>query len=58
MIRGGRVMYLTWAVPHFILQMTTLDHLAAATGTVLVVALGLAIAFPAKLLRLITVTEP
>jgi hypothetical protein len=50
--RTALVMYLTWAVPHFLVHLTMLEHLAPATATVLVVALGLAIALPAALLTL------
>jgi hypothetical protein len=50
--RTALVMYLTWAVPHFFLHLTMLDHLAPATATLLMVALGLAIALSAGLLAL------
>jgi hypothetical protein len=52
LIRTALVMYLVWAVPHFFVHLTMLDHLAPATATLLVVALGLAIALPAGLLLL------
>jgi hypothetical protein len=52
LIRTALVMYLVWAVPHFLVHLTMLDHLAPATATLLVVALGLAIALPAGLLVL------
>nr|ARU08060.1 hypothetical protein [uncultured bacterium] len=51
------IMYLTWAIPHFFVHLTMLDHLTPTTGTLLMVALGLAIALPAALLTL-TVREP
>lgn len=44
------VMYLTWAVPHFVVHLTMLDHLAPATGAMLITALGFTIALPAALL--------
>lgn len=43
-------MYLTWAVPHFVVHLTMLDHLAPSTGALLITALGIAIALPAALL--------
>ncbi|GAB3434306.1 hypothetical protein [Actinophytocola sediminis] len=52
MTRTALVMYLTWTVPHFLVHLTMLDHLAPATGALLMVALGLAIALPACLLGL------
>ena len=52
MTRTALVMYLTWAVPHFLIHLTMLDHLAPSTATLLMVALGLAIAMPAGLLVL------
>ena len=55
--RTALVMYLTWAVPHFFVHLTMLDHLAPSTATLLMVALGLAIALPAALLVL-TAREP
>lgn len=45
-------MYLTWAVPHFVVHLTMLDHLAPSTGAMLITALGFAIALPAALLVL------
>lgn len=45
-------MYLTWAVPHCIVHLTMLDHLAPSTGALLITALGFAIALPATLLVL------
>jgi hypothetical protein len=57
MTRTALVMYLTWAVPHFFVHLTMLDHLAPSTATLLMVALGLAIALPAGLLVL-TAREP
>jgi hypothetical protein len=50
--RAALVMYLTWAVPHFLVHLSMLDHLAPSTATVLMLALGLAIALPAALLTL------
>jgi hypothetical protein len=50
--RTALVMYLTWAVPHFLVHLSMLDHLAPSTATVLMLALGLAIALPATLLTL------
>ncbi|MEV6233335.1 hypothetical protein AB0L88_36265 [Saccharopolyspora shandongensis] len=55
--RTALVMYLTWAVPHFFVHLTMLDHLAPSTAALLMVALGLAIALPAGLLAL-TEREP
>ncbi|GLY69326.1 hypothetical protein [Amycolatopsis taiwanensis] len=55
--RTALVMYLTWVVPHFFIHLTMLDHLAPSTATLLMVALGLAIALPAGLLTL-TGREP
>ena len=59
--RTALVMYLTWAVSHFFVHLTMLDmmldHLGPSTVTLLMVALGLAIALPAVLLVL-TVREP
>ncbi|MEV0053088.1 hypothetical protein AB0H34_21590 [Saccharopolyspora shandongensis] len=55
--RTALVMYLTWAVPHFFVHLTMLDHLAPSTTALLMVALGLAIALPAGLLAL-TEREP
>ncbi len=52
MTRTALVMYLTWTVPHFFVHLTMLDHLAPSTATLLMVALGLAIALPAGLLVL------
>ena len=52
MTRTALVMYLTWAVPHFFVHLTMLDHLAPSTATLLMVALGLAIALSAGLLAL------
>lgn len=46
------VMYLTWAVPHFVVHLTMLDHLAPSTAVLLMTALGLAIAVAAALLAL------
>jgi hypothetical protein len=43
-------MYLTWAVPHFVVHLTMLDHLAPSTGAVLITALGVAVALSAALL--------
>jgi hypothetical protein len=43
-------MYLTWAVPHFVVHLTMLDHLAPSTGAVLITALGVAVALSAGLL--------
>jgi hypothetical protein len=57
MTRTALVMYLTWAVPHFFVHLTMLDHLTPSTATLLIVALGLAIALPAGLLVL-TEREP
>ena len=45
-------MYLTWAVSHFVVHLTMLDHLAPSTGGLLITALGFAIALPAALLVL------
>ncbi|WP_211261358.1 hypothetical protein [Pseudonocardia acaciae] len=45
-------MYLTWAVPHFVIHLTMLDHLSPSTGALLMTALGLAIALPTALLAL------
>ncbi|MFB9831522.1 hypothetical protein [Actinoallomurus acaciae] len=45
-------MYLTWAVPHFVVHLTMLDHLASSTGAMLITALVLAIALAAALLVL------
>ncbi|MEU6267744.1 hypothetical protein [Saccharopolyspora shandongensis] len=55
--RTALVMYLTWAVPHFFVHLTMLEHLAPSTAALLMVALGLAIALPAGLLAL-TEREP
>ena len=52
MTRTALVMYLAWAVPHFIVHLTMLDHLSQPTAALLTVALGLAIALPAGLLLL------
>lgn len=52
MTRTALVMYLTWTVPHFFVHLAMLDHLAPSTATLLMVALGLAIALPAGLLVL------
>jgi hypothetical protein len=41
-----------WLIPHFFIHLTMLDHLTPTTGTLLVVALGLAIALPVALLVL------
>lgn len=56
-VRRGRTlmvvalaMYLTWAVPHFIVHLTMLDHLAPSTGAVLITALGAAVVLSAGLL--------
>ena len=43
-------MYLTWAVPHFIVHLTMLDHIAPSTGVVLIIALGVAVILSAGLL--------
>lgn len=58
-VRGGRTltvvalsMYLMWAIPHFIIHVTMLDHLSAATGAMLLTGLGIAIALAAGLLVL------
>ncbi|WBB65218.1 hypothetical protein [Micromonospora sp. WMMD812] len=45
-------MYLTWAVPHCVVHVTILDHLAPSTGVLLITALGFTIALPAALLVL------
>lgn len=45
-------MYLTWAVPHFVIHLTMLGHLSPSTGALLMTALGLAIALPTALLAL------
>lgn len=52
MTRTALVMYLVWAVPHFLVHLTMLDHLAPSTAAMLMVALGLAIAVSAGLLVL------
>ncbi|WP_328609438.1 hypothetical protein OG943_10025 [Amycolatopsis sp. NBC_00345] len=50
--RTALIMYLTWVIPHFFILLTMLDHLTPTTGTLLMVALGLAIALPVALLVL------
>jgi hypothetical protein len=57
LIRTALVMYLVWAVPHFFVHLTMLDHLAPSTATLLMVALSLATALPAGLLVLATRSE-
>lgn len=52
MTRTALVMYLVWAVPHFLVHLTMLDHLSQPTAALLTVALGLATALPAGLLAL------
>lgn len=49
-VRTALVMYLVWAVPHFFIHLTMLDHLPAATGVLLLILLGAAIVIPAALL--------
>ncbi|MDX1887708.1 hypothetical protein [Mycolicibacterium sp. 120270] len=49
-VRTALVMYLVWAVPHFFIHVTMLDHLPAATGVLLLILLGAAIVIPAVLL--------
>ncbi|MFI5717175.1 hypothetical protein [Nocardia sp. NPDC051750] len=50
--RTALVMYLTWSVPHFLVHLTMLDHLAPATAALLMVALAGAIALSTALLVL------
>lgn len=45
-------MYLTWAVPHFVIHLMMLHHLAPMTGALLLTALGLAVTLSAALLVL------
>lgn len=49
-VRTALVMYLVWAIPHFFIHVTMLDHLPAATGVLLLILLGAAIVIPAALL--------
>ena len=58
MTRTALVMYLAWAVPHFVVHLTMLGHLSQPTAAVLTVALGLAIALPAGLLALTRQATP
>lgn len=50
--RTALVMYLVWAVPHFLVHVAMVGHLAPRTAAILLVLLGLAIVAPAGLLVL------
>ncbi|MGW5382469.1 hypothetical protein [Nocardia sp. NPDC003963] len=51
-------MYLTWSVPHFVVHLTMLDHLAPSTGAVLITALGAAVVLSAGLLVCVVSSRP
>lgn len=50
LIRVALIMYLTWAVPHFLVHLTMLGHVGPSTGALLMAALAGAIALPVALL--------
>ncbi|ASR37251.1 hypothetical protein BAY61_22155 [Prauserella marina] len=50
--RTALVMYLTWAVPHLVVHISMIGHLAPSTAALLLTALFLAVALPSGLLLL------
>ncbi|MEV6135905.1 hypothetical protein AB0L63_07545 [Nocardia sp. NPDC051990] len=50
--RTALVMYSVWAVPHFLIHVAMVGHLAPLTAAILLVMLGLAVLLPTGLLVL------
>ncbi|GGL20850.1 hypothetical protein [Nocardia jinanensis] len=56
--RTALIMYSVWAVPHFLVHVAMVGHLAPRTAALLLTFLGLAVVLPAGLLVLALRTTP